>query len=261
VGITGNVETDGSGFVLLFDTMPGGQNTLNTGGFPSPPSAIPILDGTVLDAGFAPDVLIFANAYAAQLYVDRYTMPTSGLGEKRYVGTSAIDSGDGNLNGGNDFYGMELALNNSNTAGVTDTDTAGAATATSGLEGILPYEDLSLDPAADSVKVAVMMVRPNGEVGNQFLPGLGGGQGNLGIAPDLTDFPGDQYAEVSLTIPGDYDGDRDVDLTDFTFFRGCLVGPDGGIALGSGCEAFDFDGDIDVDLVDFSSFQVTLVEY
>ncbi len=56
------------------------------------------------------------------------------------------------------------------------------------------------------------------------------------------------------TIPGDCDGDGDVDLDDFADFNACLVGPDGG--LGTGCECFDFDDDGDNDLIDFAAFQV-----
>ncbi len=55
-------------------------------------------------------------------------------------------------------------------------------------------------------------------------------------------------------LPGDCDGDGDVDLDDFASFEACLLGPDGG--LGTGCECFDFDGDGDNDLLDFAQFQV-----
>lgn len=261
IGITGNVGTDGSGFVLLFDTVPGGQNTLVTTGFSTPPSAIPALDGTVMDPGFEPDVLLFVNAAGSQFYVDRYTLPTGTLGQKRYIGSGTLGDGDSTLTGGSNLFGSELAVDNSNTAGVTETDASGAATATSGLEGRIAYEDLGLDPQAGSIKALVMMVRPSGLVGNQLLPGLGGGYDNPGFVPDLTDYPGDQYAEVLLAIPGDYDGDRDVDLGDFAFFDGCLTGPAATGTLEQGCDAFDFEGDLDVDLADYAAFGDALARY
>ncbi|MHC4091093.1 MAG: alpha-amylase family glycosyl hydrolase, partial [Planctomycetota bacterium] len=261
IGVTGNVNSNGSGFVLLFDTVPGGQNALITSGFPTPPNAIPSLDGTTMDAGFEPDILLFVNAWSGQFYADRFTLPTGSLGVKRYVGGADIGVADGTLSGGSNPYGMKLGLDNSNTAGVTDTDASGAATATSGLEGLLPYEDVNLDPASESVKVMVMMVRPTGEVGNQLLPGLGGGYANLGFSPDLNDIPGQQFAEVSLLIAGDYDGDRDVDLGDYSFFDDCLTGPDPAGPLTPGCEAFDFDTDVDVDLTDYGEFCRALVTY
>lgn len=53
---------------------------------------------------------------------------------------------------------------------------------------------------------------------------------------------------------GDFDGDGDVDLTDYAAFPGCMGGPN--VGLGPGCEVFDFDGDLDVDTLDFAGFQL-----
>jgi hypothetical protein len=246
---------------MLFDSTTGGQNELITSGFASPPSAIPPLDGTIMDSGFSPDVLIFANYYSGTLYVDHYTLPTGRLGNKRYTGYSNVGGGDATLLSGSNPYGMALALNNTNTAGVTASSAAGAATATSGLEGLLPYEDLDLDPVADSVKVLIMMVRGDGEVGNQLLPGLGGGHSDLGYTPDLTGIAGQQYVEVSLAIQGDYDVDRDVDLTDYSWFDDCLTGPDPAAPPTTPCEVFDFNQDADVDLGDYRSFTEAILDY
>ena len=61
-------------------------------------------------------------------------------------------------------------------------------------------------------------------------------------------------AMVGVSVPGDCDGDGDVDLDDFASLDACLLGP--GAGLGSGCECFDSDGDGDNDLLDFAAFQV-----
>lgn len=53
-------------------------------------------------------------------------------------------------------------------------------------------------------------------------------------------------------IPGDFDGDNDVDIVDFSTFTGCFAGA--GAEPPLGCEPADFDGDRDVDIVDFSTF-------
>jgi hypothetical protein len=57
-----------------------------------------------------------------------------------------------------------------------------------------------------------------------------------------------------VVIPGDCDGDGDVDLDDFAGLDLCLAGPGGGLAAGCGC--LDFDSDNDVDLGDFAGFEV-----
>jgi hypothetical protein len=57
-----------------------------------------------------------------------------------------------------------------------------------------------------------------------------------------------------LSLPGDVDGDGDVDLADFAGLPGCMTGPEAG-AMGTGCDVFDFDEDVDVDLEDFGQFQ------
>lgn len=62
-------------------------------------------------------------------------------------------------------------------------------------------------------------------------------------------------AQIALSppIPGDHDGDGDVDLDDYASFPDCMTGPAGGLL--AGCTPFDFDADTDVDVVDFGSFQ------
>ncbi|HNQ21501.1 MAG TPA: C25 family cysteine peptidase [Phycisphaerae bacterium] len=54
-------------------------------------------------------------------------------------------------------------------------------------------------------------------------------------------------------IPGDSDGDGDVDRDDYANFAGCLTGPYGGVP--SGCDWANLDGDADVDLADVAAFQ------
>ena len=58
---------------------------------------------------------------------------------------------------------------------------------------------------------------------------------------------------AALPLPGDCDGDGDVDLQDFLAFQTCYTGPGGTIEPGCGCADFDDDGD--VDLTDFLAFQ------
>jgi uncharacterized lipoprotein YddW (UPF0748 family) len=53
-------------------------------------------------------------------------------------------------------------------------------------------------------------------------------------------------------VPGDFDGDEDVDLDDFGFFQICLTGTAGGVP--AGCEKANFDNDNDVDQIDLKNY-------
>ena len=168
----------------------------------------------------------------------------------------AIDDGDGFLRGGTNTNGMLVALKNTNTGGVTSTSASGAATATSGFEMWLPFADLGIAAPQGTIQMMALLSYGDGTVGNQFLPGLGGGYGNLGKVPlNLNTIPGQQYALIALAdLPGDWDGDGHIDINDFAAFESCYSGPDG-TALGPGCSMVDFDLDQDVDLHDFATFQ------
>lgn len=56
-----------------------------------------------------------------------------------------------------------------------------------------------------------------------------------------------------LGLPGDWNGDDEVNLLDFAGMTKCSTGPGG--TASSGCTVFDFDSDGDVDWTDFGVFQ------
>ena len=58
---------------------------------------------------------------------------------------------------------------------------------------------------------------------------------------------------VLATVPGDLDGDGDVDLSDYLALLACVGGP--GQPVAAGCEDADLDGDGDSDLADVVRFQ------
>jgi alpha-amylase len=255
IGITGNLQPNGTGLVLLFDTAAGGQNPLTTTGYP-PPGAIPAMNGLRFDAGFAPDHLIFINTRLGTITVDQFTLPSTGWTTKTYRGSGTVNDGDGNLSGGTNPSGMLVAMDNTNTLGVTATEVSGAATATTGFEMFIPYAYIGVGgPPHGQMGFVAYVVRGTGEVSNQWLPGVGGGYGSLGMAPDMTTIPGQQYTTVSLDLVGDWDGNGTVDAADYAHFPACMTGPDNG-PPGAGCTVFDADADTDVDLGDFSAFAI-----
>lgn len=193
VGITGNLATDGTGLALLLDVAPGGQNILSTANLSPPPSGPEQLTGLRLDAGFEPDVMFYLNAYAGTIYVDRYDLLTGGGVAKSYVGQGVVNNGLGFLAGGFNPDGVQAALDNTNTTGVGSVGVVDAAAATTGCEWYLSLAGLG--HSGGSLKLATFILETNGDVSNQWLPPLNGVVGTLGLAPDLTTYAGDQFAE------------------------------------------------------------------
>ncbi len=206
VGLTGNLGTDGTGLALLIDAGPGGQTTLDTSTLSPPPSGPQHLTGLRLDPGFEPETMMFINAYSGTIYVDRMDLPTAAGAVKSYVGQGIVGSGNGLLTGGSNPGGIRVALDNTNTSGVTGSSAAGAGDAVTGFELYLSLADLG--HAGGPVRLAAFILETGGEVSNQWLPPLGGVTGTLGIAPDLTVYPGSQFAELdplSGAAPGGND--------------------------------------------------------
>ncbi len=225
VGVTGNLPGDGTGLALLIDSTAGGQNVLNFNGFAPPPNGPNLLTGTKLDAGFAPDHLLFMNTVGSTIYVDQFALPTSGTVTKTYRGQGVAGSLNGQLTGGTNPNGMQVAVSNTNTLGVTSLSANNAGTAQDGVEYIIPYADIGAS-LGGSVRVAAFVIRGNGLVSNQWLPGVGSGYGDLGTAPDMTAVPGDQFASIALRLAGDIDGNNTVDAVDANAFVAVLLGLD-----------------------------------
>ncbi|MCA9757150.1 MAG: alpha-glucosidase C-terminal domain-containing protein [Candidatus Eisenbacteria bacterium] len=199
IGLTGNLEQDGTGLVLCFDTEVGGQNILDLSNIDPPPSGPRELTGLRFDNGFAPDLLYFVNSFGSTFWVDRFSLRTSGGADRVYRGSGTVNLPSGFLGGGNNSAGMQIAFNDTNTLGVTESDPSPASTATSGFELYLPYDELGLSGTETAfVGISAFLVRGNGSVGNQWLPGVGTGVGELGFSPDMTQVPGDQYLFVTL---------------------------------------------------------------
>jgi glycosidase len=207
LGLTGNLATDGTGLAILFDNRAGGQNVLDLSNLSPPPAGPDLLTGLRLDDGFDADQMVFANAWAGTIYIDRYALITGGGAVKTYRGQGTVNSGNGLLTGGDNPNEMRVALDNSNTGGVTDTTVDQAATAVSGFEIYLPLADLGMtSDQVSSTKVAAFLLESDGLVSSQWLPPVTGIMGSLGSEPDLTGYPGDQFALLSSVSMVDNSG-------------------------------------------------------
>ncbi len=82
------------------------------------------------------------------------------------------------------------------------------------------------------------------------------GQPDAGVTMTGGDFEltgGFWAVTIAPPLPGNCDGDNDVDMADFEDLATCLLGPDNG--LGPNCGCFDIDQDGDVSSTDFAVFQ------
>ena len=91
-------------------------------------------------------------------------------------------------------------------------------------------------------------------------PCIDQGDPTLDLEPGVTDLDGRPRVlcgRVDVGVyefgAGDYNCDRDIDLTDFDAWQACMSGPDSFYYF-PGCEAFDFEFDGDVDLADLAAF-------
>lgn len=95
---------------------------------------------------------------------------------------------------------------------------------------------------------------------NYNTAGLGAGthQGTIQVSdPDATNSPVNIFMTVVVSTPappGDFDGDGDVDQSDFGRFQACIKGP-GIIQDDPFCAGAKLDNDVDVDQDDFGVFQ------
>lgn len=262
VGVTGNLPANGTAFALWIDTTPGGQNVLDTSALSPPPGGLQQLTGLRLDASFAPDHLFFINANGGNIYVDQVLLPSVGSGTKVYRGQGTVGDGDGNLSGGVNPNGLQVAIDNRNAAGVTELTASGAETATSGFELRIPYADIGMTFTPGAVfKLAAAIVKNYGEVGNQWLPGVGGGRPNLGMSPDMTAVPGVQFAAWTVPLPGDANCDGAADASDVDAFAAVVIDSAAYSAAYGSCFVVNSDmtGDGVVDARDVAEFVAQLL--
>lgn len=227
IGVTGNLEANGNTYIVFIETPSSNLSNILDTNYTGFPTALREISGDHLDVGFAPDFAIVMNRsggfYSAQL-VDMTDFPPgvtvtsltfqNSLGDNVFVGD--------NSNG----FGVNSVAADDTTPGVNPLLTVqeeNAATATRGVQfsiarsSLVHPELFTPAPAdGDTLRIGVILASGTGFWSNQTLPGLGGGQANLGSPPapgpptnfiDLSNetiAPGNQYLSYVLANSGGY---------------------------------------------------------
>jgi len=207
---TGNLESNFNKLELFIATGGTGQQQIN-----STVGAMTNLNGLFHDNGFSPNRWISVTG-GNPGGNPPYTMFIDGaefsggswnggfLGQNDGQGIGGgLTAGSFTMTGGNPL----VAIDNSNTAGVTGSSAAGAASVTTGIEIAISWASLGLAPGSMFSVMAFINGSNHDYASNQFLAplpagtgnlgsdGTGAGQGNLGRV-DLRQFGGNQYFVV-----------------------------------------------------------------
>ena len=202
--LTGNLETNFNKLEVFIDCQSGGQNKLRGD---NPNVDFDGLNrmgddgggnGLIFDAGFEADYYFTVgngDQSGYVLFANMAEVLTSGGGAGTFLGGGTV--GATTLTAGN---GVQLGVNNSNTAGVDGSSVNTPASVTTGIEWCIPLSVIG-NPTGD-IKISAFVNGSNHDfLSNQALCGLGGA-GNLG-EPRNVDFSGiggDQFFTVPAPI-------------------------------------------------------------
>lgn len=215
--ITGNLESNFNKLELFFDSVPGGQNQLRGD---NPEVSFNGLNrmgsngtdpGLKFDAGFEADryITISCGNDPVDLFASYAEVLTTGGGVGRFLG-SGTPGGDGTLSGGDNPDNIRIAINNSNTVGVTaGTSSSQGSSATTGVELAIPLAALGINnnacnAGATDIKVCAFINSVDQDfVANQFLFPLPTGTANLGEPRtiDLSAITLNQFVPIMLPAP------------------------------------------------------------
>ena len=194
--LAGNLSSDGTKLEVFFQTGPGGQNTLTN---INPDVGIPSLNrlgagtnnmGLTFDADFAANYWIGLNLNGSTLFANYAALWPATNG---YFLGSTVGMTNGSLFGGTNPFGIQAAINDSNTVGVldvsgicyTDPSTYNQGSINTGVELGIPLSALGNPTGA--VKVCAFFSGISRDlIANQFLNPLWDGTG-LYCASNLGD--------------------------------------------------------------------------
>ena len=191
---------------IFIDCVPGGEHQLLANNpAPDPSYNLNNLAGLTFEAGFAADywLSVGGNAYTFP-HIQAYygTLPTAGGGAGTFLGSTTAGT-PGPLAGGSNPYGFQLALNDSNTAGVASgCGAASGAGVASGIEWDIPLAAIG-NPTGCINVCAFTSSGDHAHLLNQVLGPLPPGTCNLGAAAtvDFSSIPGSQYFTICEATP------------------------------------------------------------
>lgn len=215
IGLSGNLGTDASAVAIFLDTQAGGQNQINTGALASPPPGLAAITNTRLESGFNADRLLWVSLTGVTVSSYWVELNTGSASTIKLLGRRLVNSGFGLLSGGINPAGIQVAIDNTNTAGVEADAGGDPLSANTGVEIFIP--DAALGPGASPcrpVQIMAALVGPDGTFRSQVLPPAPG-SGSLGMTPDFGLIPGAQVALGYATlVSADVNLDGSVNVED-----------------------------------------------
>jgi uncharacterized protein (TIGR03382 family) len=201
----GNLESNFNKLDIFIDSRAGGQNVLRGDNPDVDFNGLNRMAGLRFEAGFEADYWVSSTGGDVGggnygYFVNLAELLTSGGGAGGYVGTN--NGGGGGLTGGNNPFGIDSAIDNSNTAGVgggTGTDGGAGALVTTGIEFAIPLAALG-NPTGDLRVRAFINGGGHDFLSNQVLGGINGG-GNIG-EPGRADLSSSSSFVVPIPTPG-----------------------------------------------------------
>ena len=278
LGITGNLEPGGNRFIVFIDSIPdAGSNALQTDQA-TDWTAVKGMHGDklpVLDEVYTPvyyDYAIEMNIWEGTLYADLIDLTSNAADPKTWLGGFPVDAGTGEPSFIGDVFDpcLLIAMDNTNTSGVTQCDGFGEACFTNSVTTVQDAADAAITGLEMSIPLSLIGAEEAGYDGDidvnvwVYLVN-GGGYGSNQSLPTLRKLPPPPPEEFSSQNESAGDGPTDFSIAfspapdplprrDFAALTGPHAGPtDNELA---DCAAFDFEPDGDVDLVDFAVFQV-----
>lgn len=298
LALTGNLETNGNGLVLFIDTFAGGavDEPLESGFGPVASVGGQRIDdwgndtdggsgvnptpggSSILEPEFNPDIGVEINASGDNYFINIIDLGLANepnINRDVFLGQNTLDGPSVTqtyaLNGGALVIGdVTHAFNNTNSAGISDTDVNDPLSATTGAEFLLSAGFLGTDPGMD-IRILAFITNGGGDfLSNQFLPALGqvpnlGGPGGEGGEPlfDSREFVGEQFINISdgPIVPGDMDGNGVFDAFDVAPFELALADFDAAITQVPWINpnvSGDLNGDGVLDAFDVAPFESAL---